>query len=151
MDFTISDETWRIGLTSALVGVAFHHGYTRHQEVDFRAWRIITILHLSSFTLWYYYTQFLGQTSRTAVQNVSIACTAFIAATICSMLLYRGLFHRLRHIPGPILARLSSFYILTRVFANLQTQVDLERLHRKYGDFVRIGQPPEDSVTLAKS
>lgn len=151
MDFTISNETWRIGLTSAVVGVAFHQGYTRHQEVDFSAWRIIITCHLLTFTLWYYYTHFLGQTSHIAVQNVSTAGTAFVAATVCSMLLYRGLLHRLRHIPGPILARLSSFYILTRIFTGLQTQVDLERLHSKYGDFVRIGQPPDSSLTETNS
>lgn len=140
MDFAISTETWRIWLTSAIAGVAFHHGYTRHQEVDFSAWRIITTFHFLILAFWYYYTQSLGQTSHLAAQNASLAGTVFVAATICSMLLYRGLFHRLGHIPGPLLARLSSFYILARVFVGLQTQVDLERLHSKYGDFVRVGQ-----------
>lgn len=139
MDFNVSTETWQVWLSLAVAGVAFHHGYTRHQEVDFNAWRIIAIFHLSILTIWYHCTQILGQSSHVAVKHMLLAGTAFVAATICSMLLYRGLFHRLRHIPGPVLARLSSFYLLAKVFVGLQTQFDLERLHSKYGDFVRIG------------
>lgn len=135
----MSTDVWSIWLASAVVGVAFHQGYARHQEVDFSSWRIISIFSLLNFALWYYFTNALRHTPLQAVHQILLAGVIFITATFCSMLLYRGLFHRLRHIPGPVLARLSSLYLLAKVFIGLQTHLDLEHLHNKYGDVVRIG------------
>lgn len=135
----MSTESWPLWLTSAAIGVVFHHGYARHQEVDFSGWRIISIFSSINVALGYYFTVFLEWPLLEAVWNVLFAATVSVAAASCSILLYRGFFHRLQHIPGPFFARLSSFYLLRKIFVGLQTHIDLGQLHSKYGDVVRIG------------
>lgn len=57
-----------------------------------------------------------------------------------SMLAYRvSPFHRLHRFPGPLLARVSNFYLAGRVLASKQEFSVLKELHEKYGDVVRIG------------
>lgn len=56
-----------------------------------------------------------------------------------SILLYRGLFHRLLRFPGPILAKLSNFYVTSLSAKSFQLYKEVEKLHKRYGDYVRIG------------
>lgn len=138
----MSTEIWPLWLASAVIGVAFHQGYARHQEVDFIAWHIVSIFSLLHVALWYYCTRLLDQHPLAAIQHVLFASAISVVATTFSILLYRGLFHRLHHIPGPILARFTSFYISARELFGQQTHLDLKHLHGKYGDVVRIGLLP---------
>lgn len=57
-----------------------------------------------------------------------------------SMLIYRGWFHRLSRFPGPFWARLSNMYITFHAFKKLRLFEEVQQLHRKYGDIVRIGE-----------
>lgn len=64
----------------------------------------------------------------------------YLLGLYSSMLVYRGLFHRLCQFPGPFLARLSNFY-LTRLSAKcLHLCEEVQALHREYGDIVRVGE-----------
>lgn len=67
----------------------------------------------------------------------SITATYF-GALWSSMIIYRSFFHRLRHFPGPRLAKVSKLF---QFFSNvkLDSYRRLERWHRKYGSIVRIG------------
>ncbi|KAE8154297.1 cytochrome P450 monooxygenase [Aspergillus avenaceus] len=62
-----------------------------------------------------------------------------------SMLIYRWGFHRLRQFPGPFLARLSKIYLTIVTGKNMQAHEGLDRLHKDYGDYVRVG-PNELSI-----
>jgi hypothetical protein len=55
-----------------------------------------------------------------------------------SMIVYRAIFHPLRSIPGPITARLTSFWVIKENWPDLRFYVTLQKLHNTYGDFVRI-------------
>ncbi|KAH9908408.1 cytochrome P450 [Xylariomycetidae sp. FL2044] len=57
-----------------------------------------------------------------------------------SILVYRAFFHRLRRFPGPFLAELSRFCAMSTAAKNLQANVEAQRLHAEYGDFVRVGR-----------
>lgn len=57
-----------------------------------------------------------------------------------SMVVYRVGFHRLKQFPGPYLARVSNFYITGVVFGRHQEFSELNKLHKEYGDVVRIGE-----------
>jgi hypothetical protein len=75
----------------------------------------------------------------------TIVCTAkeascFVLGIFISMTIYRLFFHRMRHFPGPIPARVSRFYNLYLSGKNVQYHVELDKLHKQYGDFVRTGQ-----------
>lgn len=75
----------------------------------------------------------------------ALAVAARLAFTLLlgiytSMLVYRVFFHRLGTFPGPFLARLSNFYITFLAGKNMQEYKEVQRLHEKYGDFVRTGR-----------
>jgi hypothetical protein len=57
-----------------------------------------------------------------------------------SMLFYRAFLHRLSAFPGPFFAKLSNFYVTYLSAKNLQLYEETERLHKKYGDYVRLGK-----------
>jgi len=70
----------------------------------------------------------------------------FIGQNITSILLLCTLFHLARNyltpgvsaIPGPFLAKLTNIWRFVDVSKG-QAQVTLLKLHRKYGDYVRLG------------
>ena len=62
-----------------------------------------------------------------------------ILGIYCSMLAYRLLLHRLRRFPGPFFGRLTNFYATT-LTVNLQKPQEVQKLHREYGDYVRLGE-----------
>jgi hypothetical protein len=58
---------------------------------------------------------------------------------LSSLLLYRVFFHPLRHVPGPLLARLTYGYqIYYDAFLGGVMPKNMPRLHQKYGPIVRI-------------
>ncbi|TFK55315.1 cytochrome P450 [Heliocybe sulcata] len=80
----------------------------------------------------------------------SIAATvawiaSYYAGLFASMLTYRAFFHPLRSYPGPFLARLSSFWSLWHQIPGFKWYEQVQDLHRRYGDFVRI-RPRELSI-----
>ncbi|OOQ91423.1 Tryprostatin B 6-hydroxylase [Penicillium brasilianum] len=70
---------------------------------------------------------------------------AYLAGLFSSLLLYRTLFHPLRHIPGPRLARISSFWLSFRLRDGPSFRL-LHKLHEEYGPVLRVG-PSEVSIT----
>ena len=50
-----------------------------------------------------------------------------------------GFFHRLSRFPGPVLAKLSNFYVTSLSAKSFQLFKEVEKLHKRYGDYVRIG------------
>ncbi|KAF4446983.1 hypothetical protein F53441_9454 [Fusarium austroafricanum] len=70
---------------------------------------------------------------------------SFITGMTSSILIYRAFFHRLRHFPGPFLARLSNLYITYLTVDQEHLYLELQQMHQKYGDIVRIG-PTELSI-----
>lgn len=41
--------------------------------------------------------------------------------------------------PGPVLAKLSNFYVTSLSAKSFQLYKEVEKLHKRYGDYVRIG------------
>ncbi|EKG20298.1 Cytochrome P450 [Macrophomina phaseolina MS6] len=65
------------------------------------------------------------------------------------MAVYRVFFHRLRHFPGPFGAKLSRFYSAYLAGKDIKYYKEIEKMHRKYGDFVRTG--PREIAIVRKS
>lgn len=61
------------------------------------------------------------------------------AGVFGSMLIYRGFLHRLGRFKGPFLARFSNFYVTTLAAKKLHLHKEIQTLHEKYGDIVRVG------------
>lgn len=66
---------------------------------------------------------------------------SYLAALFTSIAIYRVFFHRLSRFPGPLAAKLTKFYG-PYTARNGQTHLEQNKLFKKYGDIVRIGQLP---------
>ena len=64
---------------------------------------------------------------------------SYIAGVLVSMLAYRTFFHRLRHYPGSRLASLTQFHHVWNTKDRIDHYSYIDKLHKQYGDFVRIG------------
>ena len=62
-----------------------------------------------------------------------------ILGIYASILLYRGFLHRLSNFPGPRFAKFSNFYVTSLSARKFQLYREVEKLHKRYGDYVRIG------------
>ncbi|KAJ4321440.1 hypothetical protein N0V84_005362 [Fusarium piperis] len=77
-------------------------------------------------------------------------CCTLAAGTTCSILIYRAAFHQLSVFPGPFTARLSNLYITVLGLKKRHLYKEVQELHRKYGDVVRIG-PSEISINSSEA
>lgn len=68
----------------------------------------------------------------------SLVATSYLVALFSSIATYRLLFHRLRAVNGPVLARVSKLWHVAHVLDS-KNHVFLTRLQKKYGDVVRTG------------
>ncbi|KAE8165150.1 cytochrome P450 monooxygenase [Aspergillus tamarii] len=132
---------------AGLSGVSVHHLLYRHGEWDLKGVDMVVcyiILTLGLIAL--QYSSILPPIE--VLQRPNWAwdiVTYHILGVYTSMLLYRAVFHRLNRFPGPFLARLSNFYVTSLTAKKLHLYEEIERLHEKYGDYVRIG-PTELSI-----
>lgn len=74
-----------------------------------------------------------------AIFAVSTQTACLTLGFLASMLLYRGIFHRLRSFPGPVAAKLTKFYAVWKSSLAKQYHLELGALQAKYGDVVRTG------------
>jgi hypothetical protein len=74
-----------------------------------------------------------------SISRTSVICLSYLGPLWSSMLVYRVYFHRLKSFPGPSMAKLSKFWHAGQVAPDAGNYRLLERLHSKYGDFVRTG------------
>ncbi|KAK1585655.1 cytochrome P450 [Colletotrichum navitas] len=90
------------------------------------------------------------QSNADAFKTAASLAASLIFGTYSSLLVYRAAFHRLHSFDGPFLARLSNLWITSKAVKKLQLHLEVQDLHRKYGDIVRIG-PSELSINNPKA
>ncbi|KAL0261757.1 hypothetical protein SLS55_003187 [Diplodia seriata] len=118
-------------------------------QLDAKGWRVIGV-YVSGLATLFCHSFFVSELAFS-----SSAWQTFLAATFFNIGLYTsiavGRLIRLRHIPGPIPARLSQFYGLSlTVKSNNRFHLEVDKLHQQYGDFVRIG-PRHISINRASA
>lgn len=126
---------------AALTGATAHATLFRHGEWDLEAHRMVIS----------YILTFAGAIS---LQNSKVlddfgvyapphwavnVVGCHILGIYISILLYRGLFHRLSKFPGPAFAKFSNFYVTFLSARRFKLHKEVEELHKRYGDYVRIG------------
>lgn len=82
-------------------------------------------------------------TGHSFMQSVLETCRtslALLAGLYVSMIVYRLLFHPLKSFPGPLAARISSFWVFWENWPRLGLYIKLRQLHDSHGDFVRISK-----------
>ncbi|RMD44762.1 hypothetical protein DV735_g306, partial [Chaetothyriales sp. CBS 134920] len=136
-------------LASFGVGVLLHLFLFRFGEWDLYTVHLLagTILLQTAATLALFHLgggQDGGSLSGVAGVVGSLLASA-VGGIFASILVYRAAFHRLNRFPGPFLARLSNFYVTSLSVKNFHLFEEVQGLHAKYGDIVRIG-PSELSI-----
>lgn len=77
-----------------------------------------------------------------AFKAVSTHLLVGIFGIYTSIVVYRAAFHRLNRFPGPFAARLSNFYVSSLSVKRFHLYEEVQTLHKKYGDIVRLGETP---------
>lgn len=127
--------TVAIALLSVSSGVLTHNLIFRHGEWDVASPRLV-LVYLSTLLV-----TLLAVTphSYESFKEITAYFSCHIAGIYGSMLIYRAYFHRLDNFPGPFWARLTNFYVTRLTTRRLQLYQEVEKLHEKYGDYVRLG------------
>ncbi|KAI0204852.1 cytochrome p450 monooxygenase [Astrocystis sublimbata] len=133
-------------------GVLLHHVVFRRGEWDLATVNLIRLFMLCFFGSVLFLSVNVHPTLphteeyRSAVRATWAIFAPTLAGLYTSIAVYRGFFHRLRQFPGSFLARFSGLYMTCRnLFTGMRTFKDVQNLHLKYGDVVRLG-PQELSI-----
>lgn len=124
-----------------LTGVVLHQAVFIHGEWDEETAKIISVVALSNIVAPIGVTYFFPEqySILSAVALIASLTALIIAGVFTSVAVYRLFFHRLNRFPGPILARLSNFYPTYLAAKHLRLCDEVEKLHARYGDIVRLG------------
>ncbi|ROV98453.1 hypothetical protein VPNG_08525 [Cytospora leucostoma] len=147
----ILTSSWEPLVASAMLLGILCHQAIRPFEVDSRGWElVITFLSIvSGILVGFILSADFGLAD--AIMQAWSAGMAFLVGLFGSIVVYRAFFHRLGRFPGPFAARLSNLYhFLYMAGTNMQYHLHVQKLHSRYGDFVRTG-PRELTITRASA
>ncbi|KAL6856827.1 cytochrome P450 [Trichoderma novae-zelandiae] len=148
---TACQSSWQTAaIVSLVAGVASHHLIFRPCEVDGYAWQLMFISLGSVSVLIIAYIQIGGYGIILAVCRALLVFNAYNAGAALSILTYRAFFHPLNRFPGPFMAKLSRFYVMRNAAKSVKAYKDIQTLHEKYGDIVRVG-PRELSINRSSA
>ncbi|ETS80880.1 hypothetical protein PFICI_08409 [Pestalotiopsis fici W106-1] len=133
---------------SAFLAVSFHLVIqsVEFEDFMFHFLAVCTVLWPMLLGFFIHYGQYHPTA---AVAKSAVVATTFQGCLLLSIAVYRLGFHRCSKFPGPIGARVSRFYATYLSLKNVQYYRELEKMHTKYGDFVRTG--PREITILRQS
>lgn len=126
-------------------GAFLHLALFRHGEWDTHSLTLLEVAFAGQLLLSWLVHGVFSESPAGSAKHAAVWIGAAATGLYASMLVYRAFFHRLARFPGPFLARLSMFYMTCFGFRHRQNYQDVQALHRKYGDIVRVG-PTELSI-----
>ncbi|KAL1639131.1 hypothetical protein SLS58_008218 [Diplodia intermedia] len=129
---------------SFALGVLFHWSIVG-VEIDGQGWRLVGVYSAAVMLLWALFASLGHMHAFEAAFRTACIANSFKLGLAASIFAYRLLFHRLRKFPGPKYAAASRFYAMYLACKNTQYSNEVEKMHKQYGDFVRIG-PREISI-----
>lgn len=127
-------------LVSAIAGLLFHLSIQSWELLDLLVCQLLGVFTAIGLLLVYVDVQVYHSTPSDAFRDLAISASSFFLTLTASILTYRAFFHRLRHFPGPFLAKLSKLWAVFQSAKRLQYHQKLEELHKQYGDVVRTGK-----------
>lgn len=122
----------------AVAGVTSHLAYFirgEHHMYGARYIQVFFVFYLIAITI---NVIFINLPISRAFACASSLAISYLAGIFASLLIYRVSFTPLRRFPGPFGAKISTFWFSLQL-ANRDAYKQVVRLHRDYGDFVRIG------------
>lgn len=129
----------RSTVTAALCLGALFHLSIRKIEVDYLIWHYLALSTGVFSALVYAYLSLTNCSLLEATARALLVGASFNTGLTLSIAVYRLFFHPLRRFPGPVGARLSRFYTVKLAAKNVQYNLEVAKMHEKYGDFIRTG------------
>jgi hypothetical protein len=126
-------------ITLFLVGVLTHVFIFRKGEWDLWASAFLRAWVFYEFATPCLLIQYGNLSTSKAFSTTNKSFLAFAVGLTSSILIYRAFFHRLSRFPGPFKARLSNLYATKLANKEEHMYLEVQELHRRYGDIVRIG------------
>jgi tryprostatin B 6-hydroxylase len=124
--------------SAVLAGFLSHVLVFIHGEWDIYAHLLAlgwAILHAALFL---YFSQVEELSWTASLKIVGLESASYAIGLFGSIITYRVFFHRLRKFPGPFFAALTGFWALKEYGLEFKWFRKVERLHKTYGDFVRV-------------
>jgi hypothetical protein len=121
------------------LGIVAHNLLFKYIELDIYLPHFFAISILTKSALTYAHIHFENVSVIESILKVSAETACFTVGVFLSMVIYRLFFHRIRRFPGPFWAKVSKIYAMRLAAKNVQYNVELEKLHEQYGDFIRTG------------
>ncbi|PIG82069.1 cytochrome P450 [Aspergillus arachidicola] len=142
----LETDLLQLGGSAALLGVLLHITIFRTSFcVENHIYNLLGLYATVVLFLFYTYFTITVLSPVQVLGRVALLTTLFNTSLISSISIYRLFFHRLHPFPGPFACKLTRFYSAFLAAKNIQYNVELKRLHKQYGDFVRTG-PREISI-----
>lgn len=135
----LSSDLLKLGLSSSLLGILLHVSILCYLPVEEYLNSLLGVYTASVVALGAAYISITELALVPILVRVSWIATAFNIGLASSIVVYRVFFHRLRRFPGPVLASISRFYDTYLAGRAVQYNVEIEKLHDTYGDFIRTG------------
>jgi hypothetical protein len=108
------------------------------------------VFHLSIRPIEFEFVMFHFMAASAFAFTILLFAGSFNTGLLCSIAVYRLVFHRCRNFPGPLPAKLTRFYAASLSARDVQYYKELANMHEQYGDFVRTGELPckRSTVTM---
>lgn len=129
-----------LGVSVVGLGVLSHVSIFRTLPVEEYLFGILGFGLGAVLTIFLAYLCLTGLAALDVLTRVTIIVFSFNVGLASSIGAYRLFFHRLHRFPGPVLSKLSRFYDAYLAGKDVQYNVEIEKLHDTYGDFIRTGQ-----------
>ncbi|KAJ5519803.1 hypothetical protein N7463_000256 [Penicillium fimorum] len=140
LDQALSADFISLGLSVAGLGVLSHVSIFRTLPVEEYLYGLLGLYIVTLCLITLAYITVTNLALLQVLVRVGWIAFAFNVALTSSIGIYRLFFHRLHRFPGPVLSKLSRFYDAYLAGKNVQYNVEIEKLHDTYGDFIRTGQ-----------
>jgi hypothetical protein len=137
---TLSTDIVSLGLSAATFGVLSHVSIFRSLPVEEYLDNLLILYVTTTVAIGVAYLSITDLSFIQALFRVGVITSGFNTGLASSIGVYRLFFHRLHRFPGPTLSKLSRFHDTYLAGKNVQYNVELERLHKTYGDFIRTGR-----------
>jgi hypothetical protein len=122
-----------------ILGLSTHFVFAQG-EPDYQAYLYVTGWFFSYLSLSYLlFATGSVPTLSIAFSDVFGLFKIYFGTILTSIIIYRAFFHRLRHYPGPFMARITNFYNVAITTPKVRYFIEVEKIHKKYGDYVRLG------------
>lgn len=129
-----------LAASASLFGVILHASILRVIFVEQHLYQLLGLYLASVVTIGYSYINLTELSILQSLGRTALLSISFNTGLVLSIGVYRLFFHRLRGFPGPLGSKLTRFYDTSLAAKNVQYNVEVEKMHQKYGDFIRTGQ-----------